>query len=165
MTPFEQEARQLASAPVSVPAPLRVWLHQPWAIGTCVPLALDSAAIALARFGSGAIEAHEASSEGLHRFWASLSQDPHSRERKRIKRVLGAAHGSWEIIVLDSPRQRYASGQAKSDQSVNGSFLSTSLAIWDLCQPASDLGGSPRVCTRRTQGDSAPVAIYAPLRP
>ena len=103
--PLEQEARQLASAPVSVPAPLRVWLHQPWAIGTCVPLALDSAAIALARFGSGAIEAHEASSEGPHRFWASLSQDPHSRERKRIKRVLGAAHESWEIIVLDSPRQ------------------------------------------------------------
>ena len=28
-----------------------------------------------------------------------------SRTGKRIKRVLGAAHGSWEIIVLDSPRQ------------------------------------------------------------
>ena len=136
--PLEQEARQLASAPVSVPAPLRVWLHQPWAIGTCVPLALDSAAIALARFGSGAIEAHEASSEGPHRFWASLSQDPHSRERKRIKRVLGAAHGSWEIIVLDSPRQlslRQWAGGIRPER-----------AIWDLCQPASEtlrFGGLP----------------------
>ena len=96
-----------------------MWLHQPWAIGTCVPLALDSAAIALARFGSGAIEAHKVSSEGPHRFWASLSQDPHSRERKRMKRVLCAAHGSWEIIVLDSPRQlslRQWAGEIKPER-------------------------------------------------
>ena len=92
--PLEQEARQLASAPVSVPAPFRVWLHQPWAIGTCVPLALDSAAIALARFGSGAIEAHEASSEGPRRFWASLSQDPHEGAQADKKR-LGC--GTWEL--------------------------------------------------------------------
>ena len=42
---------------------------------------------------------------------------------------------SW--IPLGS--SRCASGQAKSSRSVNGSFLSTSLAIWDLCQPASEI--------------------------
>ena len=55
--PLGQEARQLTSPSSTVPAPLRVWLRQPWAV-------LDSAAIALARFGSVAVEAHEVSSKG-----------------------------------------------------------------------------------------------------
>ena len=58
-------------------------------------------------------------------------------------RRMGAGKSLYWIPLGSS---RCASGRAKSGRSVNGSLLNTSLAIWDLCQPASEIlrsGGAP----------------------
>ena len=77
--PFEKEAKQLSLQNSFTPAPARVWLNRPWVIGSTVPLEVDSAAIALAKFGVGSSSPNAEGHVG--RLWMSFSVDPQGLER------------------------------------------------------------------------------------
>ena len=98
---FEKEAKQLSLQNSFTPAPARVWLNRPWIISSTVPLEVDSAAIALAKFGVGSSSPNAEGHVG--RLWMSFSVDPQGLERDHARGVVSSAPSS-ALVVLDAPR-------------------------------------------------------------
>ena len=80
--PFEKEAAQLSLQNSFPPAPARVHVAEP-PIGSSVPLEVDSAAIALSKFGVGSSSPNAEGQVG--RLWVSFSVDPQGLERDHAR--------------------------------------------------------------------------------
>ena len=77
--PFEKEAKQFSLQNSFTPAPARVWLNRPWTVGSPVPLEVDSASIALAKFRVGS--SSPSADSQIPRLRVSFSVDPHGIEK------------------------------------------------------------------------------------